>query len=660
MINKYKSTKKYLIICIYNVTNTRLLHTNYSIHNNDRGCQKMVRTAVLRVCAVIAVCCVCFTIGCSDGGSDSPTDPNGNNGNNGGNGSAAEPAPGMLIPDDDHTILCNADDRFEELVLTKTYEQARIALVDELQGTDGIENARLMTDGVGIFVDFSDGYNGLVSTYDIDALNEGLDSIDYGSLIPQKTVRSVRSMPKAVNNAAGHGMTPDSRKVIILNVCANSLNTEPAVDRVISMLKEKGWEDKDITSKTRKTDNDTTIEPMDLLKLGEYGLIFILAHGHMDKLNDYGMVHWIECSGLPMDPANPNSAMYALWEDMDWITSSSGSAYIMNPLLESEMDDLPNSIVCLISCYGWYGTSAFLSNGAQSITGWDHAVLLADGVMSFYQYVWHLLLNDPPRTALEAYNEDTTYKYSEGVLDSPAYLHIAGNNTSLLAPAWGTITIPAGSVPSTVDELDITISDGSNTIFQGNTKTLTEIGLDSLAPVDVDIAIQSRANGEKVAERKKHYAISPGNNDLAFDFSSQIARGQLLKHTYLDSHGYSWGPYTTLYIRYYVWKKNPEGNSYTITYHHDSKGFDGNPYTVTQPSPGDDFKHEMTPLDSGQVAAIWGSDIFGLGPDDIVMFQYGSMYAHHMGESEISDWITESDEREGNGIKSQWYEVYNE
>lgn len=192
--------------------------------------------------------------------------------------------PTLTAPSLNETNRKTIDDASESYFTlrdTMSADEARAKLVDDLNAnSNGSLDAELCTDGYTIWLNFHDGQVAAVNTAEMFGAEEGADSAKRDVAYDASSARELRTIAQW---PAGPVQTPASRKVLLMSPASESFagaDTE-VFERIADELTgEYEWDARDITIKSNELADDySTLNFYDFFRLGDYGVIVILAHG---------------------------------------------------------------------------------------------------------------------------------------------------------------------------------------------------------------------------------------------------------------------------------------------------------------------------------------------------------------------------------------------
>lgn len=505
----------------------------------------------------LMLCSTVVSVSCG-GGSDNPVD------GGDGIGEAIE-----ILTDGQVTILADAEDAFDTLIQTESRESARETLVEQLKATEGVKTAALLEDGSTVWVVFDDGMSGVVSTIDLDAMNAGAADIDYDALKAVTPGNVLKPADSAMLLKTAHEFAPTSKKVLILNISEPSVASTNNVDKLRGLLLDAGWTDDDITIKTRMNKMDNSIMPTDLFKLGDYGIVVIYAHGLYGTPPDSSVTnghHYLQvCSNIVTgDPMQPQYEQWA--KEGKFVFSPKLRGFMRSDLLLQQIEHMSETVVFMCVCWGWEARNAFVSNNCGAYFGWDDMVMAVDAHPWLYQSFKLLTQASPVNTVTDTYEDSRVVKTSLNAFDRTANLHMTPENGDLYFPAWAEVEVKTSLLPAGTTQIGFMAETESGPLFDGALRYLDGDTVEGLKPGPIDITMKALNGAEELAEQNRTVLFHPGKNEVILDLSCQIVSPQLYKYSW-ESGYHDWGPYSTNFYAYYKWKKNPNGDSYHVTFH---------------------------------------------------------------------------------------------
>lgn len=339
-----------------------------------------IHALLIRLCTLAAVSVVC---GCV------PPD--------------TEPVPDLDTMDGSARVIDGttpaAMDRYKTLLETLSPADARAALVQELTANPGVASATLSSDGTTIRLVYTNGSTVAIHTNELDL--EPIDDQQLAALLDPiaKSGKTWRALPKKLAPQARDlfgSQCPGISKAMnqkVKIVVAASVTNPSMIDvglRLYQGFVDRGWAEDDVTLLVRSDRLDTSILPDDLLNHTGYGVVIIIARGHICQ-NQYGRDHFfIQCSGsegdyAALDDIDPAlRPKYAQWTadgdiELTWNWSEDGEKipeyWLSDILFASELIVDPGTIVHLLSPNGCQLQDEFVDGHLTgSFMCWDGAV----------------------------------------------------------------------------------------------------------------------------------------------------------------------------------------------------------------------------------------------------------------------------------------------
>ncbi len=604
---------------------------------------------------LLCICCSVLFFACgSDGGSNNPVDSSAEDDGSGGSGSSEENVP--LLTTEQVTILQNASEIFETLIQTESRENARQTIVEKLNETDGVKTAKLMEDEVTVWIMYDDGMSSVLYTVDFDALNAHVSEIDYDTLKPA-VKKSPAEFPKiSAIGSVEHDLAPEAYKVLMLNNCEPTVPSANNANKLHDILINAGWLDDDIVMKTREDRYDTSIQPGDVFGLGEYGIVVIYAHGIYGTPPDSSVTnhyHYLQiCSSLSdEDPLAPQYREWALSGQL--VLSDKCGVFIRNDLLFTLIETMPRSIVFFNVCWGWASSSVFSARNCGAFFGWDDMAMAADVYPSLYQSFKLLTQGFPANTMLDIFESDLVVKSSANMFGRTAELHVMLAETELYSPAWVDVSVNTATLPAKTTEIEINAKYESTILTRTVFEKLDGGTVTDMVPGLVNFTATAYDGATELAIQEMEVEFSPGQNNILLDFSYQIASAQLYVHTWETEPG----RYSTIFVTYYVWKKNTDGNTYHITFCIGDKTYATR--EITHPEAREDYDELNQCLGPDEVTEIFGNNVFALGAGEVVFYTVGSQYINYDGnDTEMLEKIEQKRVDMLKYIKNDYYKVY--
>jgi len=429
----------------------------------------------------------------------------------------------------DSNILHTAYADYDVLRNSMNASDARAALLETLKNeTVGVEEAELGVDGSTIFVTFSDGDFAMVDTFEVNEepaqgtgfsypIGGEVQSDDYlekntmfFDTVPSETSGyTPRNIPGKTNYdliivGVNNKTTCTSKKVLVLAPCYWEFKKQPT-DACISLFKEHGWSDEDITLKLVK-ENPTDpnfdcnfLTPEDYFNLEKYGIILFTGHGaikafkNFEEDNLYLQFCYADNASFLKNP------LLQQWKDAKTLRiaheyragKGNSSRYIYDTfiradLLRQKIGTLPSSYMSFATCFGSFFNEMYLEKGAKIFLSWDKSVeayhadanmlamvqnMLENDVRVYDAYLNHSVVKsydiwdpgNPVRGLIPAYPPTQ----SSSFLKVNFYMYPDPHNDSVsfsyYFPAW--VNIHAKAIPEGTSSLRIIISDNKSKIL---------------------------------------------------------------------------------------------------------------------------------------------------------------------------------------------------
>ena len=280
----------------------------------------------------------------------------------------------------DMVTLDSAEVRFDELAETSSADQARQALVAELTAQSNVAGAKLFEDGYTIMVKFDNGTFGAINTLNYDALNESVTSFTGPPEIDRCALGKISSLKVSGGmSEVVFDNIPSHKQVLVLNISQPDLpGNSTAANWVRWIFQQAGWNPNDITVKTRGTRTATNITPEDFFELGDYGMVFIFAHGMYGRFGEDEPTRYY----LQLGTANSYGSTYAsqLREAAlsGQIVVCDGDFYMRMDLLQDVLNTPEHGMVFLIGSQGSTASGTFLEDMNGRFFGWAGVPMAID------------------------------------------------------------------------------------------------------------------------------------------------------------------------------------------------------------------------------------------------------------------------------------------
>jgi hypothetical protein len=608
----------------------------------------MMRSGFITILAILLF----FSQGCGNKNGKNPLDNDG----------AGDHVPaGSLLSAEKYTTLTNAEDLYARLAAKKDKSAAREALVDSLGSWSGVSDVRLWEDGSTVSMKFSDGICCFVETGDSDSFSGSPAAFapnEMGLQTPS-FIPDFSSLAKTAGSVA----IPDSTTVLFMVLATNVKGTSDHVTEARKIFLDAGWDPQKVVIKRPTSTTDyAALNPNTLLtEIQHYGIIFLYAHGKYGRpVLTILPQHFIQYC-FATDYPNYDEKKLLDWNLLGKVIIGKDYVYIRQDLLAELMTTFPKSVVVMTTCWGYYTRESFLNRGASAVFSWDHVVMSEDAFPSVTRIARRMSSDSPAPSDMDLFNDPLLVKSSSNDMSETAELHLDHLFDNVYFPAWADLSLNTDDLKFPVSGVRVAASSGyapeRKVLFDGSGKG----EVPGLAPGENSFTIEALdIAGEPGLTLTTKRTLHAGKNEVSVDLNVQIAQGAVLKYTYEDHYG-GYGPYTTDFIRYFKWNRNPNGNKYSVVFHYhyvDREDFVSGPMTVYERDVVDMNKLGETALSRDQIVQIYGKDIIGIGENEVVMISYGSHYGSHKGEDTISDWLKEVEPREQESIARQWYEVY--
>jgi hypothetical protein len=584
-------------------------------------------------------------------GKDSRKNPVDNN--NGGD----NPSPaGTLLSADQYKTLVSAQDLYDRLAVRMSRSAARKALVDSLTARSGLSEVHLWEDGVTVSMKLPDGMYCFVETGEPDTFSGGTAAFSLPG--PGSNQPAIIPHHSVLAKTAGTVATPDSVPVLFLVLATDISGITQHVIDTQKIFIDAGWDPLKVDIRQPKSTSDfDALNPNTLITgMRNYGIVFLYAHGKYGRpATNLLPQHFIQyCFTADYPDYDEKKLINWAWEGK--VIVGQNYVYIRQDLLTELMSLFPKSVVVMNTCWGYYLRDSFLKRGVSALFSWDHAVMRDDAFVSSTRIARRMSSDSPAPSDMDLFTDPLLVKTSRNMFDKTAEMHLDHAFDAVYFPAWAEFSMDTGVLAFPVSGVRIAATSGyapeRKGLFDSSGKGL----LWGLAPgknwFTVEALDLAGAPGMTLTITRD---LKAGKNKVDIDFSVQIVKVQVVKYTYEDHMG-GYGPYTTDFIRYCKWSRNPKGNGYSVITH--IGDYISSPETVYEKDTADMNKLGETAFRKEQIIQQFGSDIIGMGDGEVVRIQYSSHYGHHRGENTISDWLKETEAREQNSVKNQWCEVY--
>ncbi len=369
-----------------------------------------------------------------------------------------------VLPKADHEALLAAGAKYNQLLLSQNDEAAaRQALVQWLNsGLEGISEAALFEDGYTVVIRFKDGHWGGVFTLDPQSI---AGTPPEGSLMENASAGSPSQagMPQPAmmfDPAPGpKASVPGSRKVLFMDIAHPDFPFADVIwQNLVDRLLGLGWSQSDLVHVERKNDDDLSITPDTWFQMGDYGFVLTLAHGLWGKLavikegttdlpNAQVTRGYIQCCSAGNYKLVAGEEKVKLW--MKWnkqgdvfqLVNKHGAVYMYmsTDILRNELQSLDNTIMVLMTCYGWHHRYAYMDNGAAAVLGWDHVTQIWDALTNL-QIMINRMLSGTYETLGHVFDDGAFLMESQGP-DTLATLHLGPDSAAVSFPGWAQVTV---------------------------------------------------------------------------------------------------------------------------------------------------------------------------------------------------------------------------
>jgi hypothetical protein len=575
------------------------------------------------------------------------------NGNTGGN----NPSPAeTLLSTDQYNTLISAQNLYDRLAGKMSTSTARKALVDSLGTWSGLSEVRLWEDGVTVSMKLPGGMYCCVETGEPDTFSGSTAAFP----LPGASANRPAALPdnSILSKTAGTVASPDSVPVLFLVLATDIGGISKHVSDTRKIFIDAGWDPSNITIRQPASLFDyAALNPNTLISgMQSYGIIFLYAHGKYGRPSTNLLPqHFIQYCFTANYPDYDEKKLIA-WDWEGKVIVGKNYVFIRQDLLTELMSLFPKSVVVMNTCWGYYLRESFLKRGVSALFSWDHVVMSDDAFASSARIARRMSSDSPAPSDMDLYTDPLLVKTSRNTLHETAEMHLDHTFDAVYFPAWAEFSMDTSVLKFPVSGVRIAASSGytpeRKELFDRSGKGLIwglTPGKNRFTVEALDLA---GAPGMTLTITRD---LKAGKNNVDIDFSVQIVNVQVVKYTYEDHMG-GYGPYTTDFIRYSKWNRNPKGTGYSVITH--IGDYTSSPQTVYERDAIDMKKLSETAFRKEQIIQQFGSDIIGMGDGEVVMIQYGSHYGHHRGENTISDWLKDNEAREKNNVKSHWHEVY--
>jgi len=473
------------------------------------------------------------------------------------------PVSNAVFSATDNTALSDYAVSYQNARATQTSADARASVVAALKADPKVSDARLAGDECSIWIDFADGFHGILNTCEgfADGSPVDLSGIAKGS----------GEMPGAGGNMSGlvslldgkrsekqencppTPPSPMAQKVLLLNASGSDLsgvddNMFPYIAN--SFIEYDGWSPDDIVIKSNA--NPQKLRLNDFFHLDQYGVILIagdVAYGDIpwdksqekadDTLFSYALIQvsptaeYIDASTWEViqhsdDPFNVEEAF-----DKEQLVFVKKAAFALSPtdgsylymredLWQEHMGVLPNSIVYLAAPGGEDLYSRFVTNDTGDVAYWDGPVSSQDAVESM-QLLTHMGNDTVAETIFQAWEEDwfptVSNLYGELVSAMPG-------DISIHMTTWLETSVTNWPAETQTVVTDIVYNDDAYEVCPPLIDTIQDIPQSpntfmGLVP-GVNITVFAQAidsAGGVLAEGQTDICLAPGPNEVSVDLT---------------------------------------------------------------------------------------------------------------------------------------------
>jgi len=432
------------------------------------------------------------------------------------------------------TAACN---KYSELKSSMTDEEARTALVDELNNDfEFVKEAGLSEDGYTIAVIFEDDTAALIITYDF---NSGNYSVNTGSQFSiyntnTKPVKNSYYKDKITNIKAKETLltplaseidssnkcevdfvVPQSKKVLIINAASlcNPYWSSYEERKVINSFQENGWTLNDIDIKKRSSLNDGNLTPDDYFDYSGYGIIMYMGHGGYCSGYEGSIPghHYLECCDIKVNftsiVGQERLDQYRTWRDQGRLiyggyykdeaeTEWEWELYIDTDLIMEHAKVDPGTMIYMDSCNSDRAADAYLNNDAGCFFGFDYKADSNASAGAFYALIMAMVNEGIAQNGADALNQlsDEVRTCKGG-----GKLQIYDNGKDVYLPSFGKLVLQPDSPPSGTSHYEIEF------LPYGPTDTIIinageEIEYDGVSPVNTTINIRAKGSTGNIVE----------------------------------------------------------------------------------------------------------------------------------------------------------------
>jgi len=437
------------------------------------------------------------------------------------------PRESLGLNKEGEAAFTNAIDKYSELKQTMSAEDARSALVDELNNDfENVKEATLSEDGYTIGLVFEDDTAALlITSFDFNDTSNNADNSNSFSIIKKHdktmnektlTISSKEQYLKPVASEVGSSdecpnpdfIVPLNRKMYYYraDVYTNEFQSSFASIRTFDGFKKYGWTDNDFETVAYLDTSDwDSVTPDDLLDMSGYGIIIYSGkaayYPHHPKAIPGSF--YLQCTfKADMDDfdfwkdtvGEQRYLEYMAWRDQGRLIftgmeDTGGNwyyGYSMDIDLIKEKGSIdPGAMVFVYSINGWKAKDAYMNMGAGCFLGWDGIASTIHGSDAFSELLFYMLNSETPQTASYAYNKLSSVN-RKSVFGGT--LQIETNGLDFYLPSFGKMKVNLDSPPSGTSTYKLDFypygTADKTTVSSGE-----EIEYDGVSPVNTIITI---------------------------------------------------------------------------------------------------------------------------------------------------------------------------
>jgi hypothetical protein len=477
----------------------------------------------------------------------------------------------------DGQILSSAYIDYVTMKQNASSDTARQKLVTKLKTESGVTNAVLGADGTSIFVDYTDGYESIVDTYNPPLETQAAadlpddvasDILDVNNANLEGT-QSFRLVSDTQSIAGATNYIPQEKKVLILAPIGPEGRYSDGLTNVpldcYNYFTAHGWTTDDITlamntatmddwqSKTVKDiAGALKVTPDNYYHFADYGIILFFGHGCVSDFKPDEKETYLQFANVTKQTFD-NDAQLKQWAQNKQIdirgtkqsvdgNTTLYSLYIRADLLQQIMGKLPHSYIQLATCWGSYFGSAFIADGAGVFMSWDWSI--AASVADKNQKNMVKLMLGSNLSAADAFNDNSVTRVLsveeadklQGFVPKPINFKFTAWDTSgnYYFLAWFSVTITG--IPGGFPYVQVYIekSGGEFGWYWGKTKipcqpqiqiTSANMGNKLFVAGSGQLSIMvcprpaSSDYNPAVVAKQFTAAMSPGGNNITVDFT---------------------------------------------------------------------------------------------------------------------------------------------